>query len=249
MNDRALREQRRWLAIESWLHQDTGDAPDPFSCVRLPPRSASEDSMRWRFIDPRNRSEAAERGETITKIDSWWNEFQEKSDQVQALFSRRSHWDLAAWMEAHLQAIDPRLMWEFGPAVHGSGHRLVITPESYHHLRPLVARILELAPAIEGWESYEHRLPEDTASALLTVEGRTGGDIRDFKVRVERGEHHRIHLCYCSPFVSDANDQNAFNAAFVATETLLGEECLNKWIGAVGVFEDTPPPPMSPFDA
>jgi len=32
-------------------------------------------------------------------------------------------------------------MWEFGPAVNKEGHRLVITPESAHHLRPLVNRI------------------------------------------------------------------------------------------------------------
>jgi hypothetical protein len=191
--------------------------------------------MRWRFIDPSNREETAERAGTIMKIDSWWREFREKWDQVQAVFARKSDFDLAAWMEAHLQAIDPRLMWEFGPAVHGSGHRLVITPESHHHLRPLVARILERAPAVEGWEFYEYRLPEDIATTRLTVDGRTGGDIRDFKVRVERGEHHRIHLCYSSPSVSDANDQIALNAAFVATETLLGEECLNKWIGGIEV--------------
>ncbi len=36
-------------------------------------------------------------------------------------------WDLPAWMHKHLQAIDSRLMWEFGPSADGAGHQLVIT--------------------------------------------------------------------------------------------------------------------------
>lgn len=36
-------------------------------------------------------------------------------------------------------AVNPSLMWENGPAIQGDGHRLVITREQEHQLRPLVA--------------------------------------------------------------------------------------------------------------
>ena len=40
---------------------------------------------------------------------------------------------------------------------------------------------------------------------------------------------------YCSPNISGPDDQAAFNAAFVASEALLGEEVLDKWVGAIEV--------------
>src|SRR5262245_36475517 len=120
--------------------------------------------MRWRFIDPNNRSEAAERAATIARIDSWWQEFQVKSGDLAALFSRKAQWDLPEWMARHLGDVHPKLMWEFGPAVRNGGHRLVITPEGQHHLRPLVRTLLERAPSVPGWEFYEYRLAEDLES-------------------------------------------------------------------------------------
>jgi hypothetical protein len=195
--------------------------------------------MRWRFIDPTNLPETAEREAVISRIDSWWRQFQARTDELRALFSAKAKWELPEWMERHLQTIDSRLMWEFGPAVRGKGHRLVITPEAAHHLRPLVRAILERAPAIDGWEFYEHRLAEDLESTQMTVEARTGCDVSDFKVRASRGEQQRIDLCYTSPAIADPDDQTALNAAFVATETLLGEQLLNDWIGAIEITPTT----------
>jgi hypothetical protein len=127
-------------------------------------------------------------------------------------------------------------MWEYGPAVKGEGHRLVITPESRHDLRPLVSTILCRAPTIAGWEFYPHRLPEDLELTKHAVIGRVNNyDISDFRVRVRQGNNHRIDLCYFSPQIVSDDDQTARHAAFVTAETLLGEECLNEWIGAIEV--------------
>ena len=60
-------------------------------------------------------------------------------------------------MDDHLLPIHPKIMWEYGPAVRVDGHRLVLTPESAHELRPLVARILERAPSIPGWDGDPNR--------------------------------------------------------------------------------------------
>jgi len=195
--------------------------------------------MRWRFIDANNRPETAERSAICAKIDAWWQEFTSKTDLISALFSQKAKWDLPNWMAEYLQRIHSKLMWEFGPAVRGNGHRLVITPESAHHLRPLVRTILDRAPVLEGWEFYEHRLAEPLDQAQLTVEGRTNVNIAEFKFRAACGEHHRVDLCFTSPSISGPEDQSALNAAFVATETLLGEQVLNDWIGAI---EITPAP-------
>lgn len=191
--------------------------------------------MRWKFVDPADRAESIERNATIARIESWWAEFSKSSDRIRALFSRQADWDLPAWMENHLQAIEPQLMWEFGPAVKGEGHRLVITPESAHHLRPLVQAILDRAPKLEGWEFYAYRLPEDTEQARATVSGRTGRDIADFEARISIGGLRRLDLTFTAPSISGSDDASALNAAFVAAESLLGEEVLDHWIGAIEV--------------
>ncbi len=64
---------------------------------------------------------------------------------------------------------------------------------------------------------------------------RAGVDFSDFTVGVRRGEHHRVDLTYSSPHVSGPDDQTAINAAFVASEALLGEEMLDQWVGVIEV--------------
>jgi hypothetical protein len=189
--------------------------------------------VRWRFIDPKNEAENADRRRIVQKIDAWWRAFQNKSKDISALFSRKSEWDLPAWMNEHLNAIHPQIMWEYGPAVKGQGHRLVMTPESAHHLRPLVNAILERAPRIADWEFYPHRLAESVEDAIASVSARTGVDLSSFKVQAAKGAYNRVDLTFTSEVFHSAEDQNARNAAFVATESLLGEAILDEWIGAI----------------
>lgn len=192
--------------------------------------------MRWRFANLKDPREAKQYQSVNAKIDAWWKEFAAKTDDLRALFKQQADWDLAEWMQNHLQSIHPHLMWEYGRAVRGEGYRLAITPESRHFLRPLTCTILERAPQLDDWEFYSHRVPEDVENAKLTVEARVDEyDISDFQVQVRQGDQHRVDLCYLSPRISSEEDERARHAAFVATETLLGEECLDRWIGAIEI--------------
>jgi len=168
------------------------------------------------------------------KIDAWWNEFGKRTSDIAALFKRKAEWDLAEWMHEHLGAIHPHLMWEYGQAVNGPGYRLVITSESRRDLRPLVKRILETAPPIDGWEFYPYRMAEEYDMAVQTVEARTGDDISKTFVTAEINELNKINLVFRSAAYT-SEDRQAFNDAFVATESLLGEETLDRWIGAIKV--------------
>ena len=168
----------------------------------------------------------------------WWQAFSQNALRIEALFKRRDEWDLPAWMHEHLCAVHPDLMWEFGPAVRQPGHRLVITPEVRRDLRPLVRQLLALAPDLPGWEFYEYRLAEPFDVAMQTVEDRTGIDIRDVSVEARRGDFRRIDLKFISPRFDPKHAESyersdAFQAAFIAIESLLGEETLDRWIGEV----------------
>ncbi|WP_406694264.1 hypothetical protein V5E97_24610 [Singulisphaera sp. Ch08] len=102
--------------------------------------------MRWLYYHDHKPEDAAEREAIIAKIDAWWRAFDGQVDNLKSLFKQEARWDLPKWMDDNLHAIHPEIMWEYGPAVLGEGHRLVLTPESAHELRPLVATILERAP-------------------------------------------------------------------------------------------------------
>ncbi len=191
--------------------------------------------MRWQFCNLNDPQEVGEREAVIELIDAWWLEFAANTDRLDSLFSQKSDWDLPGWMDAHLQAIHPELMWEFGPAIASEGHRLVITPESAKHLRPLTVTILERAPDIAGWEFHGYRLPEDLEVTQLTVEARVDGDLENVMARVQAGQCHRVDLRFYFPEFAGEGDEQAYDVAFVATETLLGEERLDRWVGAIEV--------------
>src|SRR5262245_15855033 len=121
--------------------------------------------MRWIFADRGRSHEGQEIAAIDERVAAWWQSFAGKAGDLVAQFSRKKEWDLPAWMQEHLGAIDDAMCWEFGQAVKGVGHRLVITPESRKDLRPLANSIVAAAPKIAGWEFYPYRLAEGIEDA------------------------------------------------------------------------------------
>jgi hypothetical protein len=191
--------------------------------------------MRWIFLDPLHPQEAAYRAEKHRQINAWWSAFAAKTNDLDRYFGGKAEWDLPAWMQEHLSPIDEGLMWEFGPAVRGEGHRLVITPEAKHHLRPLVQTLLSRAPSLPGWEFYPGRLPDAVEMVQQTVQARTGGEIAGARVQAEPGHGGRVDLLFCLPQCTEPDEQEQMYVALVAAESLLGEETLDRWIGGISV--------------
>lgn len=190
---------------------------------------------RWHTFSPGNPQEEADRSRLLSAIDAWWQGFLERHEDISALFARKQSWDLPRWMNETLQVISPHLMWEFGPGLE-VGHRLIITPEHRHGLRPLVDEILKRAPAITGWSFLGHRPPEAHDRVLSAVEARTGVPLQATGVRCKRGLHNRIDVTVEFPgAVFRKSKDLAFSQAFVFLEAALGERILNTWIGAIDV--------------
>jgi hypothetical protein len=167
-------------------------------------------------------------------IEDWWRAFELQAPRIDAYFRKREDWDFAAWMIGQLDRIHPDLMWEFGPALHSEGHRLVITPEFRRHLRPLAQAVLDRAPALPGWEFYPYRLPEEYSQVSEGRDTRMTGGIDDISVCIQPGRFNRIDLRFvCSRWRDD--DEIGRRDAFYATESLVGEELLDRWIGAIEV--------------
>jgi len=199
--------------------------------------------MRWKFYTPGERPEEdAQRAMLSAEIDAWWQEFMAKAAALDQLFSNLAEWNLVAWMEQHLQSIDRRLAWEFGPGSTG-GHRLVITPEADHHLRPLVDEILARAPRLPGWSFFPYRKSESAQQAALAVNNRTGVEPAYTGVALAPGEFNRIDLKFQFPasFLK-GRESIARSQTFLAAEALLGEDMLTDWVGRLDVVSEAAEP-------
>lgn len=201
--------------------------------------------MRWILADPNNAEEQQWKQHVTTAADRWWRAFQANAANIGASFSRENTFDIVQFMDDHLHAIDSRLCWEYGPPrrsanVQAGGHRLVITPEAEHWMRPMLNFVLGRAPQIPGWEFYAHRLPEDVEHARAAVQGRCGVEFQQAGIEARIGKHRKIDILFTFPKENWSADQ-ARNVAFVLTETLLGEETLDGWIGTIDVADTKEP--------
>lgn len=168
-------------------------------------------------------------------IKKWWEAFQKHHKYIISSLSQKGsgYFDLPSWMNKHLQSINPRLMWEFGPGIKKK-HRLIITPESYAELRPLVRYLLEQSPCFAQWEFYEYRLPESFEETLITMQQRVGWIyISDIRFQLSIGKFNQIDCKFYLPF--PVEEKNAKGNLFILLETLLGEEILDKWVGLIKV--------------
>lgn len=188
---------------------------------------------RWRYSDPNRPADCAYQQQMQQRIERWWKSFAQREPELQALFAGEATWDLAGWMQEHLQDIDPALCWEYGPARTGDGHLLVITPESRHDLRPLVRTLLAQAPDLPGWEFVSARPPQPFAVAETLVQAKTGGSLDEVEVSATIGKYRQIDLTFYSPHVRVRNEGGAMETAFTAAENLLGEDTVERWIGSI----------------
>ncbi|HEY3445531.1 MAG TPA: hypothetical protein VGK67_04160 [Myxococcales bacterium] len=191
--------------------------------------------MRLRFPDDRRPREQEERSRLLQRMDAWWKACATSASSFDDHFQGRGKFDLEGFMAQHLGAVDERLMWEFGPPVRGGKHRLVITPENERQLRPLLEALLSRAPSIPGWELYPRRLAEPLELAELTVKGRTGGTLQGWRVCIATNDAGGVDLTYWNPSCAGPEDEAANSIAFVATESLLGEETLDKFVDLIEV--------------
>lgn len=193
--------------------------------------------MRWDYLDPPTPTDREAKARALAAIERWWSEFACSTGRIDACFRREGDLDLAEWMKRWLGAVHPELCWEFGPAVRGKGHRLVITPEADKELRPMVRSLLGAAPQLPGWEFYGYRLPEPNDVHLM-IGARTELEVPGLVGRAAPGDGNRIDVRFACPGFPDLDDLG--KAAFVASETLFGEEALDRWIGIIEAVEYDP---------
>jgi len=191
--------------------------------------------MRWIHVDRDNAVEAKALADKRRRIDAWWDAFASRRADIEAHIRGTTRWDLPAFMREHLDPLDPEIEWEYGAAVSGEGHRLVITPHSEHRLFPMVRTIVERAPRVAGWEFHARHPASPFDYAMRIVAGRADVDLAGTTVEVKRQPWGRLDLRFHLPRKVAVEDARARTAVLVATQSLVGEQVLHQWIGEIEV--------------
>lgn len=194
--------------------------------------------MAWKFLDETKSSNKKYREEMMHLINSWWGHFQNKRKNIEAYLDGRGHLELEDFMADSLQSIEENLMWEFGTES-GAGHyQLVITPETERHLRPLVETIIAAAPKLANWTFYAYRQPHGVEQTRELVNDDTGIPLDDLSFSAASDDEHLINLKFS--YRGAQSKESVADAVFMATEYLLGEEILDRWIGNMDIVDSGP---------
>jgi len=195
-------------------------------------RPAGRDNiaMRWLYPDEHDHEENAARNAVVSRMDKWWLSFAAQADGIHAYLRGGPEFDIAEFMSAQLEAVDPRLGWEFGVADDGRS-RLVISVDGYLGLRPMVDAMLARAPQLAGWEFLNAHPADSMASALSAVEAETDHALGRASVRAEVRSMNRVDLQFYLPD-ADGHDL-AHTQAVIAAGRLLGEDALARWVGSI----------------
>jgi hypothetical protein len=169
-------------------------------------------------------------------VDAWWQAFKRDQIKICDFFNgvTNIHMDIPALMEESLQSIDYNIMWEFGPGLKKT-HRLVITSEKDRQLRYLIQYILSKAPEYKDWEFYEYRLAENLTDTQQTMVSRTNWhDISKITFELVKADYNKIGIIYYLPVYLSQEESYSYNS-YILTESLIGEEILDKWIDFIEV--------------
>ncbi len=189
--------------------------------------------MRWIFAS--TQEEIAHKRQMLARIDDFWQALVPRlSEHVRLSTKTGAEFptDLVCQL---VDSVDQRIMWEFGPPLKNDGAaHLVLTCEVDRQLRPLVSTMLARAPKLEGWSFHAYRQHTELSDAQALVRSRVGGSIEGWKVKLLRSGA-KIDVKYLVPTQGEQVNRDQSNCAFVATEYLLGEQVLDKWIGEIDV--------------
>ncbi len=195
----------------------------------------SDGRVRWRFPDAKDATEAQARTAIELRIAAWWRAFESTAPQLDAVFSRGAEWDLASWDERAPRCHRSRADVGVRAPGFAEGIALVITPEGEHHLQTKLANAVLASSACAGRLGVLFVSPPPSRSIrrCRRSRGRTGIDFAGFRASVQGTEDAGVDLVFWSNDVAALDPSVARSAAFVAAESLLGEEVLDGFVDVI----------------
>jgi hypothetical protein len=176
-------------------------------------------------------------------IPAFWHWWAGARDQVAARIADGSVDRMVGDISSAVDAIDRRLAWELAPGAHAE-HALIVTPEGNPALRALAVAWLAAAPAADAtWEYHAARQPRPLGR--LALRG-VDVDLADVRAIADWDDaRQRLDVQLWHPNLTGQPDEVRHQAAFLFLDNLLGEDDVERWIGAIDAL-DTPITGWSP---
>lgn len=148
--------------------------------------------------------------------------------------------ELVDAMVAHVNAIDARLDWEFGPGVK-STHHLCLSGKGDPVLRVVAERWLRASQPCATWEFYSARQGSPSASGLSLRIAGFELLLSEVQFVIEEDETRELlDVVVDHPVFPQIEDETLKSrVAFIALDNALGEDDVERWIGKVEVARPT----------
>jgi hypothetical protein len=170
------------------------------------------------------------------RIAAFWAWWPTVSDGVAASIADGS---VQRWVEPiseHVDALDRRLAWELSAGTQAQ-HALIVTPEGDPAVRPIALVWRAAAPAADArWEFHAARQPGRVGR--LQIAG-VDVDLADVRALASwDAARERVDVQLWHPALADARGDAGLRVGFLFLDGLLGEEDVERWIGAIDVASD-----------
>ena len=131
--------------------------------------------------------------------------------------------------------IDKRLAWELAPGK-TSQHMLVVTPEGSAEVRPIAIAWLQTAPEADAtWEYRASRQPGEPRTIVVGGATVEPSEMRTRSTWDANRELMSVQLWH--PSFEHMREQVRGQIAFLFLDNLLGEDDVERWIGAIEIDE------------
>ena len=176
--------------------------------------------------------------EAIATVWNWWAS---AKDRISAAIANGSLGGskLVSEISDAVRSLDPRFAWELGPG-RTAQHNLTVSPEGNLVVRRLTAQWLASAPPPDQtWEYYASRQPAIGLS--LEIQGNRFGP-EDFRVgQTYDDSRERFDVVLYHPLFKKADQRIVQQALFLTLDQSLGEDDVERWIGALDATASMPP--------
>ena len=192
--------------------------------------------LRWLYYDPLNVQEVAHRTATLARFHAFWQAFGAKVSVLERALSGGTAWDWHRWLNQLLREVDDRFCWEIFPSERPDQWRMAFSVESHRAARLMLRDFVAAAPQTPGWSFHPWRVPMAYPTARRWARQRSGADCDHLAVNISRGTARNLNLLFAPlPDAPPGSQQKWLTLAYSASEAILGEEVLDRYIGSVSM--------------
>jgi len=169
-------------------------------------------------------------------IRAFWQWFSTHQCEVARMLDMDDTAGLARVMNEQMDALTSGLAWEIGPGL-VEPYMLVLPAEGDVNRRMVIARILEAAPRLEGWEFHSARPTRPFQPEVRLPDKHLTFQSSKWRFRLAPSANSdRFDLEIFDDELATHDQTTGLTAAFILLDAVLGEDIVERWIGNIQIL-------------